>query len=208
MEDLTLALKNEWEIMCISNIIHELFDACPNDESYSPSARATRRQMRLATTFQEARIAAKAFQGKPLINQRAGMVVIMARKSLDKMFSRSAVAKSESPTRHAAAVANADYLFTHAVYGWSKSDRAGDPNIVAIHRFFALMGEVGECVRLAKLTVKEIAPFSQHNALYTLEVVAVNDRAAAVEYIQAAAREDGIDLGEERAPSGGSEQSR
>jgi len=128
--------------MCISNIIHGLFDACPADESHSPSVRAARTQMRLATTFQEAR-----------------------------------------------------------------SDRAGDPNIVAIHRFFTLI-EVGECVRLVKLTVKEVGPFAQRNALYTLEVVAVNDRAAAVEYIQAATREDGIDLGEERAPSGGSEQSR
>jgi len=193
--------------MHLSNIVRKLFESYPADEASKPNVRVIRMQMRSASTFRQARMAAKAFQGKPLVNQDAGMVAIIACKSLRKMLSETAVTKSENPAVHSWAVANADHLFTHAIYGWNKPDRAGDPNIVAIHRFFASM-EVDECMWMMKLTVKEIAPFAQHNALYTLEVVAVNDRAAAVEYIQAAAREDGIDLGEERAPSGGSEQSR
>jgi hypothetical protein len=93
--------------------------------------------LRTATNFLQARQAVKEFQGSELTNTSTGMTAVLARNSLDKMLSGKAVSKSETPATHAMAVANADSLFERAILGWSKEDRAGDPNIRAIHRFFA-----------------------------------------------------------------------
>jgi len=67
--------------------------------------------MRTATTFQQAREAAKAFQGRPLLHKATGLAVVASRNNLDKMLSKSAIVKSESPATHCAAVANADVQF-------------------------------------------------------------------------------------------------
>jgi len=150
--------------------------------------------MRTATHFQQAREAAKAFQGKPLTNQQTGMTAVLARKSLDKMLSASAVSKSETPAIHSAAVANADSLFERAVLGWSKPDRAADPAIKAVHRFFAPMKVDGK-MKLAKLTVKETVDENRSNQLYTIEAVSFDD-GNGVEWVNNAAREDGISLDE------------
>jgi len=109
--------------------------------------------MRTASNFQQAREAAKAFQGKPLTNLQTGMVTVLSRNNLDKMLSGVAVSKSESPAIHATAVANADRLFAHAVYGWSKPDRDNDPSIRAIHRFFASIPMDGR-MKMVKITIR------------------------------------------------------
>jgi len=150
--------------------------------------------MRTATNFQQARAAAKAFQGKPLTNQQTGMTAVLARKSLDKMLSASAVSKSETAAIHSAAVANADRLFERAVLGWSKPDRAADPAIKAVHRFFAPMNIDGR-MKLAKLTVKETVDEHRSNPLYTIEAVSFDDDHG-TRWMNDAAREDGISLDE------------
>jgi len=148
--------------------------------------------MRVASTFQQARDAAKAFQGKRLINHHTGMNAVMSRKSLDKMLSSVAVNKSESPAVHAAAVANADHLFERAIWGWSKPDRDGDVNILAIHRLFAAM-EIDGRIKMVKLTVKEIARRDQPDQLYTVEVVEFNEKSPAATWADSTVRSDGID---------------
>jgi len=186
--------------MYVTSHIHELFEVHPTDGSNKPGARVPQVQMRPATTFQQAKVAAKAFQGKPLINQHAGMVAIIACKSLDKMLSKTAVTKSENPATHAMAVANADHLFTHATYGWSKPDRGGNADIKAIHRFFIRV-RVDGSIKIIKLTVKEMAREARNNPLYTLEIVAFESDHAVMAWLEAAAREDGVDL--KKSPAGG-----
>jgi len=186
--------------MCATSNIDESFEAYPDDEPNKPDAGMTWVQMRPATTFQQARVAAKAFQGKPLINQHTGLDAIMARKSLDKMLSKTAVTKSENPAVHAWAVANADHLFTHATYGWSKPDRGGNADIKAIHRFFIRV-RVDGSIKIVKLTVKEMAREARNNPLYTLEIIAFESDHAVMAWLEAAAREDGVDL--KKSPAGG-----
>gem|GEM_PF-1306466 len=153
--------------------------------------------MRVARTFREAREAAKAFQGKPLTNKTTGMVAVMSRNNLDKMLSRSAADKSESPTVHSMAVANVDSLFERAVLGWSKPDRSDDLSIKAIHRFFAPM-EVDGRMKMAKLTVKEV--LNANNPIYTVEAIDFED--GGKEWLKNAAREDGFSL-DEKIPQRG-----
>jgi len=155
--------------------------------------------MRKATNFKQAREAAKAFQGQPLTNKATGMVAVVSRKSLDKMLSASAVSKSESPVIHSTAVANVDSLFARAIWGWSKPDRANDPSIVAIHRFFTT-AQIGERLLTVKLTVKETAQTEHPNQLYTVEAVIGHDGGR--QWMEAAAREDGISL-DEKIPQRG-----
>lgn len=148
--------------------------------------------LRTATNFLQARQAAKAFQGKELTNAATGMTAVVARNSLDKMLSGKAVSKSETPATHAMAVANADNLFERASWGWSKPDRSDDLNIQAIHRFFAPL-EIDGRTKLVKLTVKETTLERAHS-LYTLEAVELNEKMPAKEWLEAAAREDGVSL--------------
>lgn len=150
-------------------------------------------ELRVATNFMQARQAVKEFQGKPLTNDATGMTAVLARNSLDKMLSGKAVEKSETPATHAMAVANADSLFKQAILGWSKPDRSDDANIKAIHRFFAPM-EVNGRTKLVKLTVKEGMRSDRGNPLYTVEAVELNENRPGLEWIEAAAREDGVSL--------------
>ena len=150
-------------------------------------------ELRVATNFMQARQAVKEFQGKPLTNDATGMTAVLARNSLDKMLSGKAVEKSETPATHAMAVANADSLFKQAILGWSKPDRSDDANIKAIHRFFAPM-DVNGRTKLVKLTVKEGMRSDRGNPLYTVEAVELNENRPGLEWIEAAAREDGVSL--------------
>ncbi|MEG0922639.1 MAG: LPD38 domain-containing protein [Comamonas sp.] len=149
--------------------------------------------LRTATNFLQARQAVKEFQGSELTNASTGMTAVLARNSLDKMLSGKAVSKSETPSTHAMAVANADSLFERAILGWSKADRAGDSNIRAIHRFFAPLDVNGRS-KLVKLTVKESASESRQNPLYTIEAVELNEKLPGDVWLEAAAREDGVSL--------------
>ena len=154
--------------------------------------------LRTATNFLQARQAVKEFQGSELTNAATGMTAVLARNSLDKMLSGKAVAKSETPATHAMAVANADSLFERAILGWSKEDRAGDPNIRAIHRFFAPL-DVNGRAKLVKLTVKESMSEDRQNPLYTIEAVELNEKMPGDAWLEAAAREDGVSL-DEKSP--------
>ncbi|MDR0261293.1 MAG: hypothetical protein LBI76_15945, partial [Comamonas sp.] len=154
--------------------------------------------LRTATNFLQARQAVKEFQGSELTNASTGMTAVLARNSLDKMLSGKAVAKSETPATHAMAVANADSLFERAILGWSKEDRAGDPNIRAIHRFFAPL-DVNGRAKLVKLTVKESMSEDRQNPLYTIEAVELNENMPGDAWLEAAAREDGVSL-DEKSP--------
>ncbi|MCS4292736.1 hypothetical protein M2375_000942 [Comamonas sp. BIGb0152] len=149
--------------------------------------------LRTATNFLQARQAVKEFQGSQLTNTSTGMTAVLARNSLDKMLSGKAVSKSETPATHAMAVANADSLFERAILGWSKADRAGDPNIRAIHRFFAPL-DVNGRTKLVKLTVKESVSEDRQNPLYTIEAVELNENLPGDAWLEAAAREDGVSL--------------
>ncbi len=149
--------------------------------------------LRQAFTFDEARHAAKAFQGKDLTNAATGMKARVSRNSLDKMLSGKAVGKSESASTHSMAVANADRLFVNATYGWSKPDRSDDPNIRGVHRFFAPM-EIGGRAKLVKLTVKESAREDRSSPLYTVEAVELNENLPGKAWLESAAREDGVSL--------------
>ncbi|MFG0602493.1 LPD38 domain-containing protein [Delftia sp. WSY_4] len=164
----------------------------PDSEGTAPAA-AQPPAMRRATTFAEARLAARAFQGQPLTNGQTGLQAVVSRNSIDKMLSGKAVGKSESASIHSMAVANADRLFAGATYGWSKPDRSDDPNIRGVHRFFAPM-EVDGRSKLVKLTVKESAREDRNSPLYTVEAVELNENMPGREWLEAAAREDGVSL--------------
>ncbi|MFT3803327.1 MAG: hypothetical protein QM766_19205 [Burkholderiaceae bacterium] len=148
--------------------------------------------VREASTFAQAREHAKTFQGRELTNDATGMVATVSRNNLDKMLNRKAVSKSESPQTHSLAVANVDALFQRAMLGWSKPDAEGDPNIVAIHRFFAPMN-TAQGARLVKLTVKETAQAHRPNPLYTVEAVEFNEKSPAAQWVGEIANADGVD---------------
>lgn len=151
---------------------------------YAQDAKILETPTRPARTFTEARTAAKEFQGKALENAATGMTASVSRNSLDKMLSGSAAKKSTTPAEHSLAVANLDELFANAVPGWTKADRAGDPNIVAVHRMFAPMRtEAG--VRLVKMTVKELALGADGNRLYSVEALDVEKAGSVPEMVAA-----------------------
>ncbi|MCH2240946.1 MAG: hypothetical protein MK041_03210, partial [Aquabacterium sp.] len=147
---------------------------------------------RSASTFEEARKAAKAFQGKPLVNEETGLQATVSRNTLDKMLSGKAVGKSESPAAHAHAVANLDALFARAIHGWAKPDQAGDPNIAAIHRFFTTMSHDGRDL-MVKMTVKETRIQADPNPLYTVEAVEINEKSPAAQWVAATLAADGVE---------------
>ena len=147
---------------------------------------------RNASTFSEAREAVKEFQGKPLSNRKTGIEATLSRNALDKILSASAVGKSETAQTHSLAVANADVLFESAILGWSKPDKNADPNIVAIHRFFAPMITNGKAM-MVKMTVKETSQKGRNNPLYTVEAVEFNEMSPAAIWVGEIANADGID---------------
>ncbi len=126
---------------------------------------------RQASTFKEAREAAKEFQGKELVNRDRGISAVVSRNTLDKMLSRSAVSKSETPATHSMAVANLDALFENGIFGWSKSDIRGEPTISAIHRMFARLDKPDGSPSMVMMTVKESYLEKSDNPLYTVETV-------------------------------------
>lgn len=149
--------------------------------------------LREAATFDEARLAAKAFQSRPLTNAETGMVAMVSRNTLDKMLNGKAVGKSETPELHALAVANLDYLFESAIDGWSKPDRDGNENLSAIHRFFSVLpAKPGS--RFVKITVKEFVDPEKGNRIYSVEAVELGDKTPAAQWVDASAEADGLDL--------------
>lgn len=164
----------------------------PDSEGTAPAA-AQPPAMRRATTFAEARLAAKAFQGKQLTNGQTGLQAVVSRNSLDKMLSSKAVGKSSGAPAHSTAVASVDRLFEGAILGWSKEDRDSNSNLAAVHRFFAPMVFEGRQM-LAKITVKETVDPNHSNPVYTVEAVDFNEKSPAAQWVDASARADGLDL--------------
>ncbi|MFC4923584.1 LPD38 domain-containing protein [Delftia deserti] len=164
----------------------------PDSEGTAPAA-AQPPAMRRATTFAEARLAAKAFQGKQLTNGQTGLQAVVSRNSLDKMLSSKAVGKSSGAPAHSTAVASVDRLFEGAILGWSKEDRDSNSNLAAVHRFFAPMVFDGRQM-LAKITVKETVDPNHSNPVYTVEAVDFNEKSPAAQWVDASARADGLDL--------------
>ncbi|WP_367147081.1 PLxRFG domain-containing protein [Comamonas thiooxydans] len=150
-------------------------------------------ELRIATNFTEAREAAKAFQGKALLNAETGLEARVSRNTLDKMLSRKAVEQSTNARDQSMAVANVDRLYEAAMFGWSKEDRDSNSNLKAIHRFFAPI-EVDGRMLLAKLTVKETVDPTHGNPLYTVETVEFNEKTPAAQWVDASAKADGRDL--------------
>jgi hypothetical protein len=145
---------------------------------------------RQAGTFAEAREAVKEFQGRALRNEATGIEATVSRNALDKMLSQSAVAKSTSPELHTRAIANIDTLFAASRLGWSKPDRAGNPNIAAVHRYFVPMKSPDGRPALVKMTVKQDAREGRANPLYTIEAVEFLEGSSAVKWVDAAAVAD------------------
>lgn len=128
--------------------------------------------LRPAKIFDEAREQAKAFVGKTLKNQKAGMVASVSNRSLGKMTSESASRKSAFPEVHALAVANLDQLFETAKEMRDPvPDRNNDPNIKAIHRFDVPV-MVGDSLFSVNILVKEIVN-PKGNNIYTIDVVKI-----------------------------------
>lgn len=138
----------------------------------------------VSACFAEAREAAGRFQGKPILNHASGQAAVVTRNTLDKMLSRSAVHKSESLSDHLLTVANLDHLFGRALLGWSKEDRNQDPNITAVHRFFAPL-LIGTKARLVKLTVKEFSIPDQGTKIYSVETLEVKEASPVPEMVDA-----------------------
>jgi predicted ABC-type ATPase len=162
------------------------------DARFEAAARAA--IVHRVSTFDEARAAAATWRENPLVNEASGLIAVVSRNNLDKMLNGKAVGKSETPALHAVAVANLDSLFRTAVLGWSKPDVNGDPNIVAIHRFFAPAIVDGKAL-LAKMTVKELVPrASRENGLYSVEAVTFEgETGPAATWVGEIANADGID---------------
>lgn len=113
------------------------------------------RPMRQVFTMEEARAEALKLRGKPIENLQNHVMATVSRNNIDKMCSNSAILKSASRRAHAAALANLDNLFAHAVERERHQDRNEDTNIDAIGRYYAPIEVDGQKLE-AKLTVKYI----------------------------------------------------
>ncbi|MDR1887943.1 MAG: hypothetical protein LBQ81_00910, partial [Zoogloeaceae bacterium] len=126
-------------------------------------------------------------------NRDSGLVAVVSRNNLDKMLSESAVAKSASAMEHAQAVANLDYLYQNATYGWAKEDRNSDTNIRAVHRLFAPMQTQNEDgIRVVKLTTKELGE-KDGNRIYSVEAVKIEKECSTSIWVAANLKHDGLE---------------
>ncbi|WP_347989505.1 JAB domain-containing protein [Methylomonas sp. AM2-LC] len=146
---------------------------------------------RQAVSFNEARAAAKDFQGTTLTGGH-GFEASVSRNNLDKMLSAKAVNKSSSASDHALAVANLDKLFAEAVHGWSKADDNKHHSLNAVHRFFAPM-MTKDGMRLVKMTVKESSQIDQGRKIYTVESLKVEKEGSATMLVESLAKHDGLE---------------
>jgi len=85
----------------------------------------------------QAKAAAKAFIGKPLMNRETGCSATVSGESFKKMLSKSSVKLSISQQAHHKAVANVDILFALATLGRSRDPhREGDIGVIErLHHF-------------------------------------------------------------------------
>ncbi|MDR1144902.1 MAG: hypothetical protein LBK71_02045 [Verrucomicrobiales bacterium] len=121
-------------------------------------------------TLAEAKQQARRLVGRPLTNVATGLVAAVSNNSVSKMTSGSAVKKSGSLTAHALAIANLDTLFKNAALVETRADRNNNPDIMAIHRFYAPLNVTGE-IYAVKLTVKSLTAKEQGNRIYTVEAL-------------------------------------
>ncbi|XHR29915.1 MAG: hypothetical protein ACFUZC_05040 [Chthoniobacteraceae bacterium] len=135
-------------------------------------ALAQAKMPRKASTLVEAKNEAKQLVNRPLPNETYGMTATVSGNTVAKMGSESAAGKSYSVSAHALAMANLDTLFLHARREEPAPDRAGDPNIKSIQRFFAPMLWNGQVLKV-KLTVKEFARPSEGNRIYSVEAMEI-----------------------------------
>lgn len=131
---------------------------------------------RSAKTLAEARAIVRAFPDRDFVNSSTGLRATISLTNLTKMVSESAVRKSVSPAVHAQAVANVDVLFERALHEGAYPDRHNDPNIAAIHRFYAPMLSDGGLLQV-KLTVKELKRADQGNRVYSVEAMEIQEPA-------------------------------
>jgi hypothetical protein len=136
-------------------------------------ARSNAVMPREATTFEEAREAARGFVGRAMRNAATGETATVSNATLAKMLSGSSASKSTSSQDHAQAVANADVLFERSLLDSSSPDVRGEPTIAAIQRFVAPMVTADGSVVAVKLTVKKTVSPLQPNPLYTIETIDV-----------------------------------
>jgi putative DNA primase/helicase len=177
------------DLVCIAQMVAQgLHDRSRRQQHFPEQVldeleqRAT--MLRQASTFEEARVVAEVFKGKPLNTRDGTMRAVLSRNNLDKILSGKAVGKSDSPALHALAVANLDHLFYQAIQGWSHTDHKQDPNLKAVHRLFAPMLTEGR-IKLVKLTVKESALPNQANRIYSVEALSVNEKSPVPEMVDA-----------------------
>lgn len=131
---------------------------------------------REARTFGDAKRSAREFVGQELENDATGMAATVSNMNVRKMLSESAVGKSVSPQAQSHAVANLDRLFKIADAPDTHPDRGDNPNIKAIHRFYAPMIFDGE-VLVAKMTVKEFADPREGTRIYSVESMEIEKAA-------------------------------
>jgi GNAT superfamily N-acetyltransferase len=158
------------------------------------------RPRRAALTKDDARAAARALQGKPLVNAASGRRGTLTRDGINKMLDdRDSVAESSSPEDHFLAVANVDQLFERALWNQTESEAprdAVDNTIVAYHRFYAPLRVPDGSVRLVKITAKEVGPGQRPE---------LGDRLYAIESIEVEQASPASEIGEVRATVGADE---
>lgn len=72
----------------------------------------------------------KHFQGKPFTNRDTGWVITVGKRGRDKLT-------SGKDATHYNSVVELPKLIEQSVLAESHADRGGDPNIRAVHRFYA-----------------------------------------------------------------------
>lgn len=128
----------------------------------------TRGETAFGTDFEQARKWAMShLRQSPVTNGRTGLTVTIGRKAIEKATSGSAM-KGALAAHHLAALQQWPELLRQAVPGEVRPDRSGDPNIKALHRWYAPL-TVGGVLYRVKLTVKEYA--RQQPGIYTHELV-------------------------------------
>jgi len=121
-----------------------------------------------ANTREEAIAHINSFIGQEIINKDKNFSAQINRVQRDKLVSEAAVHKSVSNgfTReeHFKTVANIKTLFENAFWNRTRTDRNNDPNIRAIHEFYAPITEEAVAFILVKESVQNGA------RIYTLEL--------------------------------------
>lgn len=119
-----------------------------------------------------------------------GAEVEVSGRSINKMLSNKAVAKSSSKEVHYLVVGNLPQVLERSVFGWSKADSKGSKDIAGVKRLFSALEFEGKTYGV-KVTVKSHTDPRLKDKAYSVEAVEVLGLEEGLDWLNVSAQADG-----------------